>query len=103
MQTILRKWEVVQTRWVFTEIVTYTIIIHNYVTKSSCNQPVCYGNFTILYTAVFVLPKVTDGPNKHIKTKLNDSISLQCQFRAPIGVTIVVWLKDNLPVKSAQH
>ncbi|XP_065884426.1 hemicentin-1-like isoform X2 [Dysidea avara] len=53
--------------------------------------------------SVFDLPKVTDAPNKHIKIKLNDSISLQCQFRAPIGVTIVVWLKDNLPVKNTQH
>ena len=52
---------------------------------------------------MFDLPKVTDAPNKHIKIKLNDSISLQCQFRAPIGVTIVVWLKDNLPVKNTQH
>ncbi|XP_065884414.1 hemicentin-1-like isoform X2 [Dysidea avara] len=53
--------------------------------------------------AVYAPPKVTDGPKKHIKTKLNDSISLQCQFRAPIRVTIVVWLKDNLPVKNTQH
>ncbi|XP_065886340.1 titin-like isoform X2 [Dysidea avara] len=52
---------------------------------------------------VFDLPKVTDDPKEHIKAKLNDSISLQCQFRAPIEVTIVVWLKDNLPVKNTQH
>ena len=57
----------------------------------------------IIHTAVFDLPKAIAGPNKHIKTKLNDSISLQCQFRAPIEVTIVVWLKDNLSVKNTQH
>ena len=52
---------------------------------------------------MFDKPKVIVGPKKHIRTKLNDSISLQCQFRAPIEVTIVVWLKDNLPVKNTQH
>ena len=64
-----------------------------------CNKPIpCF-----IHTAVFNTPKVIAGPNKHIKTKLNDSISLQCQFRAPFEVTIVVWLKDNLPVKNTQH
>ena len=64
-----------------------------------CNKPIpCF-----IHTAVFNTPKVIAGPNKHIKIKLNDSISLQCQFRAPFEVTIVVWLKDNLPVKNTQH
>ena len=48
-------------------------------------------------------PRVISGPKKHIKAKLNDTISLQCQFRAAFDVTIVVWLKDNLPVKNTQH
>ena len=52
---------------------------------------------------MFDLPKVIAGSNNHINTKLNDTISLQCQFRAPFEVTIVVWLKDNLPVKNTQH
>ena len=67
--------------------------------------PIITGSHNLLSTQlhVFAPPKVTDGPNKHITTKPNDSISLQCQFRAPIGVTIVVWLKDNLPVKNTQH
>ena len=58
---------------------------------------------TILHTAVLDIPRVIAGPKKHIKAKLNDTISLQCQFRAAVEVTIVVWLKDNLPVKNAQH
>ena len=80
-------------------IVMHHLTIHYYAySYTLCNQP-----FVFTHTAVFDQPKITDAPNKHIKTKLNDSISLQCQFRAPIGVTIVVWLKDNLPVKNTQH
>ena len=48
-------------------------------------------------------PRVIAGPQKYIKAKLNDTISLQCQFRTPFEVTIVVWLKDNLPVKNTQN
>ena len=75
--------------------------IYNYV--CSCILYTINHFFCFICTAVFDLPKVIAGPKKHIKTKLNDSISLQCQFRAPIVVTIVVWLKDNLPVKNTQH
>ena len=49
------------------------------------------------------IPRVVAGPKNHIKAKLNDTIPLQCQFRAAVEVTIVVWLKDNLPVKNTQH
>ena len=49
------------------------------------------------------IPRVISGLQKHIKVKFNDTVSLQCQFRAAVEVTIVVWLKDNLPVKNTQH
>ena len=35
--------------------------------------------------------------------KLNDTISLQCQFRAAVEVTIVVWLKDNILINDTKH
>ena len=49
------------------------------------------------------IPRVISGPKDHTKAKLNDTISLQCQFRAAFEVTIVVWLKDNFQVKNTQH
>jgi len=38
-----------------------------------------------------------------IYAELNDSTFLQCRVQAPIGVTIIVWLKDDIPVKNTEH
>jgi len=56
-----------------------------------------------LQTGVFDVPKVINSSSNYVLAKINQKATLQCQFRAPIEVTVVVWLKDNLPVKNTQH
>ena len=54
-------------------------------------------------TGVFDFPKLINSSGYYVLAEINDTISLQCQFRAAVEVTVVVWLKDNIPINNTDH
>jgi len=56
-------------------------------------------------TAVFERPSVFSDSNTDVMASFNETVTFKCRIHAPTvnGVTIVVWLKSNLPIDDMEH